>query len=39
MKCIICEREIDPGTENTIVDGICDLCEESRAELTNGKGE
>lgn len=40
MKCIICDREFDPKTENgTIVDSICDRCEEARDELTNGKEE
>ncbi len=40
MKCIICGREFDPETENgTIVDEICDQCEETRDELTNGREE
>lgn len=39
-KCIICGREYDPETEEgLVVDDICEDCEESRDELTNGKGD
>ena len=39
MKCIVCGLEFDPVTENGLVDDkICEQCEESRDELTNGKG-
>lgn len=40
MKCIVCGRDFDPDTENgQIMDDICDQCEETRDELTNGKGD
>lgn len=40
MKCIICNREFDSeNKKNGIVDAFCELCEEIREELTNGKGE
>ena len=39
-KCIVCGRMYDEKTEEgVVVDDICDKCEESREELTNGKGE
>lgn len=39
MKCIICKREFDSDdTKTTIVDAFCEQCEESRKELTDGKG-
>lgn len=40
MKCIICDREFEPTEElETMFNAICDDCAETRAELTNGKGE
>ena len=40
MKCMICNREFDLAPENgTHTDDICDQCEETRAELTDGKEE
>jgi len=35
-KCLICGSFI---TEDSDDDQICDACEETRDELTNGKGE
>lgn len=35
QKCIICGRQLDSKDDNQI----CDECEETRNELTNGKGE
>lgn len=38
--CIICGREFDSEIENGLIDDdICDQCEESRDELSNGKGK
>jgi len=38
MKCLICGEELT-AENNKNNDGICDACEETRQELSNGKGE
>lgn len=40
VKCIVCGKEYLEWHDNgSILDSICDECEETFKELTNGKGE
>ena len=40
LKCMICNEEFDPeNKKDSFFDDICEQCEETRDELTNGKEE